>query len=261
MFCHYASRPFFAVYEGESTDSSADKEKEAEPDSLSESETEKKFSQSDVNRFMQENKQALQKENQTLLDQMRRLEAGSNLSKKERIELQDRIKELEQKVLTKEELAERERQKLERERKTAIDEISKDRDSWKDRYTAQTIRNTIYDGAAREKAVSQSQIYAILRSMTSLEEEIDADGNRSGNLAPMVDYEDTDKEGKPVRLKLTVAQAIKRMKETPDLFGNLFESDKVAGMGGSASQGRKGGSNMPPKDPKEYMEWRKTHAL
>ena len=46
-----------------------------------------------------------------------------------------------------------------------------------------------------------------------------------------VEFSDTDKEGKPVTLDLTIAEAVKRMSEM-DEYANLFKSEGTGGVGG-----------------------------
>jgi len=62
---------------------------------------------------------------------------------------------------------------------------------------------------------------------------MDDNGEPTGMLAPKVKFPDTDKDGKSVILDLTVTEAVKRMKELTDQYGNLFKGTAAGGIGGS----------------------------
>ena len=88
---------------------------------------------------------------------------------------------------------------------------------------------------------------------------VDEDGKPTGDYEPRVAFPDKDKDNKPLTLDLTVAEAVKRMKEL-EKYGNLFEGGKKSGLGGTGSQTK--GSNVDisevaKKDPAKYRELRK----
>jgi hypothetical protein len=67
------------------------------------------------------------------------------------------------------------------------------------------------------------------------------------------------KTGEPVQMVRTPEEAVKRMKELPDTFGNLFKSGVVSGIGaGMATGGTPGGGRVDVRKltPQQYRELR-----
>jgi hypothetical protein len=59
-----------------------------------------------------------------------------------------------------------------------------------------------------------------------------------GELTPMVNFNDIDeKTGLPVQTLCTPADAVKRMQQLPKIYGNLFRSNVVSGVGAGQGSG------------------------
>src|SRR5690606_9268331 len=69
-----------------------------------------------------------------------------------------------------------------------------------------------------------------------LTEVIGDDGKATGDHTAMVRFQDKDKDGKSIVVKLPVPEAVKRMKELPEDFGYLFEAHTKGGVGGASGQ-------------------------
>ncbi len=95
-----------------------------------------------------------------------------------------------------------------------------------------------------------------MHSHTRLVEDLDAEGRSTGEFIPKVKFNDTDAEGKPITLDLTAKEAVKRMKELPERFGNLFKSNLSGGLGGSQSVGNKPLDGERLKNMDEYRKQR-----
>jgi len=224
--------------------------------------TNKTFSQDDVNRFLASEKRKFKDSQQKLIDELEALKTKSNLTDTERTELEERLEAQRRELMTKEELAKKDKDKLIKEHQASTDKLTGERDTWRTRYTEATITRAITDAAVLNEAYSPEQIVFMLRPATQLVEDLDADGKPTGDFIPKVTFKDEDKDGKPVTLELTVPEAVKRMKDMEKFF-NLFKGE---GTGGIGSQNRGGGGKTPDlkslaKDPAKYREARKAGKI
>jgi len=230
-------------------------------DSSTEDKGKKLFTQEEVNKIMAENKRTLQKRNQELISQLENVRKAGNLSAEDRKNLNSRIEALENEMLTKEELAKKEQDKLVRTHQKTVEELTTNLDEWKSRYTKSTITRSITDAAASNSAFHPSQIVAILAPDTRLVEEVDAEGQPTGELIPKVKFRTTDKAGKTVNLELTVGEAVKQMKDMDEFF-NLFKGEGTVGLGaGNTGGGKKADLRTLASDPRSYREARKAGKI
>ena len=253
-------RVWLAVYEGDEAAAAAEAAALADKAAAAEAAkggATKVFSQEDVNRIMANEKRAYNAEKQKTIDELEALKTKANLTDEERIQYDERIETMRNELLTKEELTQKERKKLETRYQKEVDELTKDREGWKQKYVSSTITRAIIDAAISNDAFVPEQIVNMLQSNTRLVEELDAEGKPTGDLVPKVKLSDTDKDGKPVTLELSPIEAVKRMKDM-DRFLNLF---KGAGTGGIGGMNRSGGTQPTlknlAKDPAAYRKARK----
>ncbi len=255
--------PWSTVYEGDddaaaAEAAAAEAAAKAAEEAAKKGEDEPQFSQKQLNKILADERRKTQKQVEGQVKELETLKKAKGLTDKEREGLALRIEELNNSVLTKEELARKEQERLKSEHKRQLDTAAQERDDWRNRYTHATITRTITDEAAAAEAYSPSQIVALLQGQTRLVEVLDADGNVvPGQHEVKIKMSDTDKEGKPTTLDLTVKEALKRMKERADDFGNLFKSGVAGGLGDSKS--RTAGREVDPSKltPAQYREHRK----
>lgn len=215
--------------------------------------------QEELNTMMAQNRKKLTEQNQDLVTQLEQLKQSSNLSQTEKDELQVRITQLEQQYLTKEELAKREAQKNQKDFEMQLTTAKQQGEQWKGLYTSSTIERALQDAAVAGKSLQHDQIVDMYRSRTEMVEVLE-NGRPTGRYTPIVKFNDINEEGKPVVLELSPADLIKRMKELPEKFGNLFEGTATGGTGGT-----RGADGSAPsvkladlmKDPVKYAKWRK----
>jgi len=218
----------------------------------------KQFNQDDVNRFLASEKRKWKEQQQKAIDELEALRAKANLTEEERQQYDDRIEQMKNELLTKEQLTQKEKQKMEKQYKKQIEDLTGERDAWQGRFTEATITRAITDAAVSNDAYVPGQIVAIVRPNTRLIEELDKEGKPTGHMIPVVKLNDTDKDGKPVTLELSPSEAIKRMKEMDDYL-NLFKGEGTGGIGGM----NRGGSTKQmdlkklAKDPAAYRAARK----
>ncbi len=204
----------------------------AEADKLKLSEEQQKH----LNKVIAEEKRRHQQATQKALDEVAALRTKVKLTDQERRDLDKRLEKLQQDSMTKEELAKREREKTIKKYETDIRDLTKERDTWQSRYQTTLIDNSITQEAVKAKAYNPNQILAILKPQVVLEDDVDSDGNATGKHVPKVNLPDVDKEGKSITLKLSVADALKRMAERED-SANLFAQEGSGGLGHRGSGG------------------------
>lgn len=247
-------------------DAIEDKESDAAKSALSIVEAVKKgtskslFTQEDVNGFLAKDKKKAQEAHQKTLDELNILKKRANLSNEERAELEKKIEETQLSLKSKEEVAAQEREKLVKSHKKEIGKITEDRDKWFGLYKTSTINTAITNAAVANDAFAPSQIISYLGPNTQIKEELDDKGKPNGNWVPEVTFNDS-KDGKPIVLKLSPNDAVKRMKEM-DEHANLFRGEGESGM---HRLPRKPGGDVNAaeiaKDPVAYRKARKDGTL
>lgn len=215
--------------------------------------------QDDLNKMMAENRRNLTQQNQELVTQLEQLKQNTRLTQEERDELQVRITQLEEQYMSKEELAKRESTKQQKQYEDKVKTITQESEQWRTLYSSSTIDRSLQDAAIEGEALHPSQIVDLLRSKTQLTEVLE-NGHPTGRYTTVVKFTDINEDGQEVVLELSPSDAIKRMKELTDKYGNLFKGTATSGIG--AARGADG-STPPPKlqdlinDPVKYAEWRK----
>jgi hypothetical protein len=194
---------------------------------------------------------------QATVKQLESLKKNETLSVQEKQRLSEQIESLQNSLLTKEQLAQKEKDKLARSHREEKTQLEQDRDTWKNRYVSETIKREIIDAAATEDAFNVNQVLAILQPSTRLVEDFDDEQKPKGTFTPKVKLRDDD----GTELELTAKEAVKRMKEMPDQYGNLFKNNVTPGLGLGGSA--KGGAppNFKNMTPEQYKVYRKTIGL
>lgn len=223
----------------------------------------KTFTQQEVDSFLAADRKKHETKVQDAVKQLEEMKRIKGLSDQERANLQAKIDEMNSSLLTKEEQSKREMEKKDKEYKTALESRTKESDQWRGMYAEESTRNQIIFAATEHEAVSVEQVQDLLMPKTRIVEILDSEGKPTGRYIPKVKMHDKDKEGKTIELDLTVSEAIKRMKDNPERFGNLFKSGVQGGLGGGRGGAAGGGgeSGEPPTDPEAYREWRKKHKI
>jgi len=247
-----------ACYEGEETANTGDT-----GNTSNTTPTGKAFSQEDVNKFLAEDRRKHQERYSKLEKSYEGLLGDQNLVAETRDRLETELESLRATFRTKEQQIEHDKQKQQKEYESKLQTATESAKKYEALYTNFVIDDALRSAAVAEESYDDSQIPSILRPLTSLEEVLDEDGKPTGKIAPMVKFPDVDAEtGQPIETRRTPAEAVKRMKELPLRWGNLFRANVVSGVGqgtatGSVTPG-KGGSIDPSKlTPEQYRKIRK----
>lgn len=210
---------------------------------------EKKFSQEDVNRLLNTQKQRTKAEKEQLLQELEDLKTrgvtAENLDA-----LNARITSIQNEGKTKAQLAEEEKIRLQNSHKKEKEELSGKAKTAEEKYIRYRISTEALGAAGEQKAFNPEQILELVRPHTYLAPELDAEGKPTGEDQTRVKLRDVDAEGKPVVLDLTMTEAVKRMKQMPK-HQNLFDSGAAGGVGSYTKGGVSNG--LPPTETAAYM--------
>ena len=194
---------------------------------------------------------------------MRRWQRRKNLTIQEREQLAQQLEDLRKETRTKEQQLAHEKKQLEEQFTKQIADAEKAAKEWEQRYREGTVERALLDAAVGGDAFNVDTIMAVLRPMTRLTEITDEKtGKGTGKFKVVVDFPDTDPNtGEPTVTLHTPESAVKRMKELPQIYGNLFKSGVVSGIGSSSATGGLASGSGGKIDPRkltqqQYMEIR-----
>ena len=218
--------------------------------------TSKTFTQDQVNTMLADDRRKHVTNTQKAIDELNAIKAKADLSQQERTELEERVGQLQATLLTKDELAAKEKKKLEDQLKTDTEEWKGKYTTLERRYNTETITRAITDAAVTNEAFSPKQVVAILKPLTQITEVLDEKGNGTSEFAPRVKLPDTNERGEAVILDLAPPDAVKRMTEVDEYF-NLFKGKGTSGIGGTNNAAAAGEVDVSKMKPQEYMEKRR----
>jgi hypothetical protein len=186
------------------------------------------------------------------------------MSEATRKTLEENLTAVQGQLRSKEQQAALEKKALEDAHAAKTTELEKRTAYWESLYRDSTIERALFDAGIKGDAFSPEQVIIMLRPATQLIEGVDEKtGRPTGKYRPMVKMEGVDPQtGAPVELSLTPEDAVKRMKELPDKYGNLFKPNVVSGIGaGVGTGGIPGDGRVDPRKltPQQYRQLREEH--
>ncbi|MFA5759609.1 MAG: hypothetical protein WC942_09675 [Clostridia bacterium] len=222
-----------------------------------EEQEQKNFTQEEVNSILAKEKRKTKEAQEALLQQLEETKKSVKMSSEEKESLEKKIEELQKITMSAEERSRQKETKLQKSYDERLVALENERTEWQKRHANLVVSNDILRAASSNKAVDPNQIFKMLRGDVRLVQKVDETGKPIDSFETRIDFEDRDKDDKPITLDLTVEEAIKRMKELPQ-YGNLFEGSKASGMGGNnaGSAGAKGDILKVVNDPQKYRELR-----
>ena len=128
----------------------------------------KVFSQGEVNRMLADDRRKHKAQTEKAIGELEALKTKASLTETERKDLESRIDTMKSELLTKEQLAKKEKDRLEKLHKKDVETLTSERDTWKTKYTTSTIKRAITDEAVTAKAFVPEQIIAMLYPDTRL---------------------------------------------------------------------------------------------
>jgi hypothetical protein len=216
--------------------------------------------QKQVDKIVEKRVAKMKTEQQKAIDQLNTLKKTTDMTVEERDKLQERITSLEESMMTKEEIAAKNRKEAELKHQTEVQTLEQQLAAWKARYSDSTIERSILDAAANtaddNPAINPSQIVTILRGNTHLVENT-VDGTGTGEFVPRVKFMGRDSENKPMQMDLTVPEAITEMKKMENEYGNLWKSGLTGGVGSNNTPGTGALTDSVLDSQEAYMKERK----
>jgi hypothetical protein len=220
----------------------------------------KTFNQDQVNAIVAADRRKLTERYQELEGAYQAALEDQNLTKETRAQLEAKLENVQKTYLTKEETLLNEKKKIE-------ETLSKEANTWKEaavrwenQFKHTLVERTLQDAAVQHEAFNPSQLIALLQPMTKVSEKLDEGGKPTGAYEVIVDLNDINSEtGASQVTRREPSDAVKRMKELKDLYGNLFKPNVVSGIGaGTAPGGAAPGKVDNQKiSTAEYMRLRK----
>ena len=125
-------------------------------DAAAAAKAEKKFNQEDVNTFLAKEKRKTQDAQKRLAEQLETAKKSAALSDEERNDMSKQIEELQSKYLTVEERSAQAADKTKDQHDNVVNDLTRERDTWRQRYTSATIDVEITQAASENKAVVSS---------------------------------------------------------------------------------------------------------
>ncbi len=218
------------------------------------------FNQDQVNAIVAADRRKLVEKCQDLESMYQKALEDKTLTEGARAQIQEKLEDVQKTYLTKEETLLNEKKKIETELSREVKEWKEQAVRWEDQFKQTLVDRTLQDAAIVHEAFNPSQMISLLRPMTKVAEKLDDQGKPTGTYEVIVDLNDVNSEtGASQVTRRAPEDAVKRMKELKDLYGNLFKPNVVSGIGGGTAQGgnatgKVDGSKLSTA---EYMRLRK----
>jgi chromosome condensin MukBEF ATPase and DNA-binding subunit MukB len=222
----------------------------------------KTFTQDDVNKFVAEERRKLQAKNAPLIQELEQLRSSTRLSEEEKQALTARIDSLKSESLSKEQQLTREVETYKKKVAETETTLTKKAEEWQGRYAELLVTNEIAKAASTNDVYKDEQVLDLLKPRAKVAPVIGDDGKPTERFQVVIRFDDVDaKTGNPVVLELSPIDTVKRMKELPERFGNLFKSGVQAGVGKTKGSGPAGEPDVTRMTPTQYREYRKTRGF
>jgi hypothetical protein len=211
------------------------------------------FTQEEVNAFLAEDKRKHKEKYEQLETSYQELLQNQNLTKEERDKLQTRLEDVQKMQRSKEQQLEYERKQAEERYETELKTAEERASYWESLFKQETVTRSLQDAASTADAFNPNQIVGLLKPFTELKDV-------EGKLTPMVEFPDIDeKTGEEIKTLRTPQEAVKRMRDLPKMYGNLFKSNVVSGVGAGNAPGSSDAdaidyANMTPEQYREHRE-------
>jgi len=241
----YLARPWSACFEGEDDVAKAAAAKAATEKAATEKAAAdaaaagKVFTQEQVNEIVAKDRRNLEATLKKTEKQYQELLASQSLTEQERKALQANLEVVQGQLRSKEEQLLLEKKQVEEAYAGKLQEMEKKASFFETLYRDSTIERALADAAVKHEAFSPSQIVSLLRSQTKMLEETDSKtGRLTGKYKPMVEMQAFNATTGEMETKAyTPEDAVKKMKDTPEQWGNQFRSGVVSGIGGGTATG------------------------
>lgn len=189
-----------------------------------------RFTQADIDRIVGERTAKEREKSKSYLADLENLRNTANLTMKEKEDLQLRIDTLSKDVFSKEELAKQEQEKLSKKFKAEQETLVAERDGYKKKHDGLVIKTALVEASVANKAFNSQQILQLFQNSAKIVPVLDSEGKDTGLIDVKIPVQ-AKKGDKVVELELSATEALKTMRENPEIYGNLFLYEGKGGAG------------------------------
>jgi hypothetical protein len=221
----------------------------------------KVFSQDEVNKFLADERRKTTQKYTQLEGAYKEALANQNLTQEQRVQLEEKLEDLQKTFRTKEEQLKHEQKAFEEKYTKELESYKTSAQTWEGRFKNTMLEQTLQDAAVKHDAYDPMVLTILLKTMSKVIEKTDEQGRGTGEWTTIVDLTDVDaKTGETIVTRRTPEDAVKRMKEL-ERFANQFKPNVVAGIGSGTATGvgRPGAGVFDPSrmTTEQYMELRR----
>lgn len=222
---------------------------------------EKKFSQEQVNNMMGVRTKALNEKLSAQEGIYTDLLEQTNLADTQRERIEAELEEVQKALRTKEQQIEFEQKQAQSKFDSELSKANQRGEKYQNLFEDSITKRAITDAALSNDGCSADDFIAHLAPKTKIVIELDAEGQTTGNLVPMIDWDLKDEAGAITKVSKTPEEVVKLMQDEPQRYGHLFRSNVAKGIGAGTAQAA---PNLSGKiDPKslstaDFMEMSKT---
>lgn len=221
--------------------------------------TGKTYTEKELDQVVLKERKKAQEQVRNAVAELEAVKKAKGTTEEQSAALQAKIEDLNNSLLTKDELKKKELEKAQKAHQEAMAALGKEKDTWHKKFVDSSIERTIKDAAAEFEAFSTEQINALLFPKAKLVPDLGEDGKENGQYTPKVSMPQ-EKDGKIVHLEMTINEAVKHMKDTPEKYGNLFKSNFKGGLGLGENAPSKPLADLATTSTEEYFARRKKHG-
>ncbi len=223
-------------------------------------ESEKKFTQEELNKVVAKEKRKFEDKHNELMSQVEELKQFANLKDEDRKRFEEKVQELQSSKLTTEQKYQKELKSLQDQFESTKTQLNEATEFWRNQFSTERKRNDILSAATanEHKAYNPNQIYDLLAPKTEVKPIIDDQGKETGDYQTVTKIRTKDNDGSDVTVEMPVKDAVKHMFDNPDEYGNLFESNLKGGIHSSNNNRDQDGVILGEGSAK-YRETRKKH--
>lgn len=222
----------------------------------------KMFTQDDLNKHLAEDRRKHQTKLQEVETKLKAALDSNTLTEKDRKALQENLETVQGQLRSKEEQLTVEKKQLQEQFAAQLKEAHEKASFFETLYRDSTVERALTDAAMKHEAFQPFQIVTQLRPLTKLVPEVDPKtGKPTGKYKPMVEMQAANQTTGEMETKAyTPEDAVKKMKDDPDTWGNMFRSGVRSGIGSSSATGGltsgNGQIDLRKITPQQYLEIR-----
>jgi hypothetical protein len=198
---------------------------------------ERKFTQEQVNKMVGTRNKALQEKYQVLEGTYTELLEQTNLSDAAREKLEGELEAVQAQMRTKEQQLEFEQKKAQNKFDSELAKANEKGDYYQNLFESSVTNRGIADAAMANDGCNAQDFIDKLGPKTQVVIELDSEGQKTGELVPMVDWVVTDPTtGQKTQVRKTPDEVVKLMQEDKAQYGHLFRSNVAQGVGAGTAQ-------------------------